>query len=285
MLEHITYDNFDTWQEGVYRSRHEIAAPARSFKMVHEERTEDCWLLVHGYRGYPGEMVSPAYTLFNAGFDVFVPRLPGHGSCGDDFERCSRKDWFGLVRNAISELKGLYRHVNLLGHSMGSSLAVTVGSSEESCEKIIIAAPTFVNKYLGPKAKLRLRLASIFTPRIPNEWEDSTKYHYHFEGAPEGVEQLADEYFRWYYTRGLFDYDSVGTGGLKWALETEKQLLILCPMKDYSIAVPATELYLKKGGDEKNVVRIEGGTHCIFYDKIEAAEEAALKAIEEFARK
>lgn len=108
-LTNINYWVPENWYRDVYRDKKEVRTGARSFSMIHEKKAEECWLFIHGYRGYPGEMVRPAVDLYELGYDVYVPRLPGHGTCGDDFIAAHRNDWQGLSENALNDLKGNYK--------------------------------------------------------------------------------------------------------------------------------------------------------------------------------
>ena len=124
-MEQMVYEYSvpNKWYKGLYKDQQPCRSAARPFSLIHEQPTKECWLLIHGYRGYPGELVRPAVDLYDAGFDVFVPRLPGHGTCGNDFIRSCGDDWIGVIRNGINDLKNRYDKVNLLGHSMGTSIA------------------------------------------------------------------------------------------------------------------------------------------------------------------
>ena len=141
------------WYEGVYADKRECCKAARSFCLLHKSRSDsdlangsnlidgsephsephngphnECWLFIHGYRGIPGELVRPAIDLYEAGFDVFVPRLPGHGTSWQDFTRTRSRDWMGLAENALKDLSRRYDKVHLLGHSMGTAMAAILSA-------------------------------------------------------------------------------------------------------------------------------------------------------------
>lgn len=104
----LNYSVSEKWYQNVYSDKKECRSSARSFSLTHDKRTNECWLLIHGYRGYPGELVRPAEDLFNIGFDVFVPRLPGNGTSSDDFIKTKGKDWITLAQNALDDLSKQY---------------------------------------------------------------------------------------------------------------------------------------------------------------------------------
>ena len=93
-----------TWYKGVYQDVKGAVSAARPFSFVHTEKAKKAILCLHGYAGYPGEMVRPATDISEKGFDVYVPRLPGMGTTGEDFMRSRRKDWLGVAVNAARAL-------------------------------------------------------------------------------------------------------------------------------------------------------------------------------------
>lgn len=228
------------WYEGVYADKRECCKAARSFCLLHKSRSDsdlvngsnlvndgdlidgsephsgphndspnECWLFLHGYRGIPGELVRPAIDLYEAGFDVFVPRLPGHGTSWQDFTRTRSRDWMGLAENALKDLSRRYDKVHLLGHSMGTAMAAilsaggknnsrktgsnTTDSSKETGSnttggndkigRIVYACPSFENTQMTLPARILLKVLSPFVPRVNCGWHPSSKYHFHYEGA------------------------------------------------------------------------------------------------------
>ncbi len=283
-LSKIIYSVPPDWYDGVYEDKKECQDAARSFSLVHEQRKDECWLLIHGYRGYPGELVRPAVDLFEAGADVFVPRLPGHGTGGKDFEKSKGDDWLKLAENALESLKKDYRRVHILGHSMGSSLAAILGCADEKVGKVVLVCPSFVNRQMNLPARVILKICAPFTCKVRCKWHASSKYHLHYENAPCDEQYLGHEYFRWFFTRRLFDYYKLNKRALKAVTESEHEHLLIVPDKDEVISKPSAELYVRSGGNAGNVIYIENGTHSVFYDKDPNAEEAAVQAILEFAK-
>lgn len=273
----------DHWYNGLYKDKLKCRPAARSFSLIHSEPTEECWLLIHGYRGYPGELVRPAADLYDCGFDVFVPRLPGHGTCGDDFARSCGDDWCGMIRNAITDLKTKYDKVNLLGHSMGTAIAALLGCEDDSVGKIVYVCPSFENLQMTLPSRIILKLLSPFTKKIRCKWHPSSKYHLHYENAPCDEMYLGEEYFKWFFTKKLGEYYRIMKQGLKCIGDHPHEHLVICPTLDKVISLPSVSLYKKAVGENKNVIFIENATHCVFYDKDPKAEQTAVDAVCDFA--
>lgn len=274
----------EKWYKNCYQDKKECCSAARPFSMLHEEKTKECWLLLHGYRGYPGEMVSPAQTLFDSGFDVYVPRLPGHGTCGKDFIASHASDWLTLSRNAIEDLKKDYSKVHLLGHSMGSSIAALLGCADEKIGKIVYVSPSFENLQMNQPARIILKLLSFVTPKVRCKWHLSKKYHQHYENAPCDEEYLGAEYWKWFFTKQLLEYYKLMKDAFKNLTEHPHEHFIINPMLDHVISEPSVVMLKEALKDKANILDVPTGTHSILYDKDPAAEQAALDAIREFAR-
>ena len=283
-LTNINYWVPENWYRDVYRDKKEVRTGARSFSMIHEKKAEECWLFIHGYRGYPGEMVRPAVDLYELGYDVYVPRLPGHGTCGDDFIAAHRNDWQGLSENALNDLKGKYKKVHLLGHSMGTAICAFLGSNDQNVGKIVYVSPSFENLEMRQPARIILGILSLFTPKIRCKWHLSTKYHQHYENAPCDEAYLGDEYWKWYFTKQLLEYYKLMKEGLKELCHYPHEHLIINPLKDKIISGPSVELIVKAIGDAANIVDVENGTHAVLYDKDPKAEADAVNAIIHFAK-
>lgn len=273
----------EKWYEGLYIDKKPCRPAARSFSLIHTPASKECWLIIHGYRGYPGELVRPAVDLYDRGFDVFVPRLPGHGTCGKDFVRSGGDDWIGVIRNAINDLKGRYEKVNLLGHSMGTAIAAILGCDDPGVNKIVYVCPSFENLQMTPGSRIILKLLTPFTPKIRCKWHQSSKYHLHYENAPCDETYLGTEYFRWFFTKKLGEYYRIMKQGLTCVADHPHEHLVICPMLDRVISLPSVELYRKAVGERENVVFIENATHSVFYDKDPEAEQAAVDAVISFA--
>lgn len=279
----IIYSVPDQWYEGLYKDKQPCRPAARPFCLLHSKPSKECWLLIHGYRGYPGELVRPATDLYGIGFDVYVPRLPGHGTCGDDFVRSCSDDWIGVISNAINDLKRQYGKVNLLGHSMGTAIAALLGCNDPVVGKIVYACPSFENLQMTLPSRLILKILAPFTSKVRCKWHPSSKYHLHYENAPYDEMYFGAEYFRWFFTKKLSEYYRIMKQGLECVSMYPHEHLVICPMLDKVISIPSVELYRKAVGERENVVCIENATHCVFYDKDPLAEEKAVDAILSFA--
>jgi alpha-beta hydrolase superfamily lysophospholipase len=84
-------------------------------------------VLLHGLTDSPYSMLSTAQTLVGAGFDVVVPRMPGHGFAVGGLLQARWEDWTAAVRIAVRhavELREGDQPLLLVGYSNGGLMAV-----------------------------------------------------------------------------------------------------------------------------------------------------------------
>lgn len=272
-----------SWYDNVYKDKVQCCSAARPFTLEHRKTTSECFLLIHGYRGYPGEMVRPAVDLFQAGYDVYVPRLPGCGTSYNDFIKSHGKDWLGLVQNAFNDLKSRYEKINLLGHSMGTAI-ITLIENDPQVGKIVYASPSFTNTQMGLFERLELFAASFFTPSIKYKWRSDSRFHLKYENAPCDDLYLGENYFQFFFTKQLHDYWRIMKKAAKHLGENTSDHLIIYPLKDHTISTPSVKILKEKLGDKAIVREIPNATHLVFYDIDSSAEEKAIQEILDFCK-
>ena len=136
------YSVNDSWYDGSYKDKKEPCKAARPFSIIHPEKSDKAVLCIHGYTGYPGEVVRPARDLYEAGFDIYAPRLPGHGTSGDDFSKVKYQDLISVPIKAAKDLLGRYKEVYVFGHSMGGGIAINLAVDHpETFTGAILFAP------------------------------------------------------------------------------------------------------------------------------------------------
>ncbi len=107
-------------------------------------------LLVHGFTGSPHDFEYMANELNKAGFTVSVPRLPGHGTCGEDFLTTTRHDWLRRAYDAYYDLQGICKEVYIAGLSVGGVIALIMAADLKPKKLVTLAAATHVfDKRIG----------------------------------------------------------------------------------------------------------------------------------------
>lgn len=221
-------------------------------------------LVLHGFTGIADNVDYLAQRLHRAGFSVAVPRLPGHGTNGEDFMQSSWHDWLRKAIDAYLELKKQFETVYVMGLSMGGVLTLLL-ASHFPVERIALAAPAVVNKnkmiYLSPLLQFFLR----------------RKYIGHEEESDDPERQfISNEY--WSYRFGHQIY-----GLLRLQLMARQRLskvtaatLTLVSHSDEAVPVVAADLIEKRiSASATKRIEFETSSHIIVNDtdKEKAADE------------
>jgi carboxylesterase len=88
--------------------------------------------LCHGFTGSTKAMGGWARHLEAAGFRVFVPRLPGHGTTWQECNQTEWTDWYACVDEAFAALQAQCQQVFLAGLSMGGALCLRLAEQHGS---------------------------------------------------------------------------------------------------------------------------------------------------------
>lgn len=118
-------------------------------------------LVIHGFNDTPQSMSYLAQKLFDAGWTVSVPRLPGHGVTLPRMASESRAAaWFAAVNDAYSTLRATHKSVVVCGQSMGGALAVLLAVQHKEIPALALLAP-----YLGMSKLLQFETAIAWAMR------------------------------------------------------------------------------------------------------------------------
>jgi carboxylesterase len=82
-----------------------------------------CILLIHGFTATPVEVRPFAERLFDAGYDVVAPLLPGHNTDPFDMNAKQYSDWTGYLEQKLTIIFSKYDTVFVSGESMGGLLS------------------------------------------------------------------------------------------------------------------------------------------------------------------
>lgn len=102
-------------------------------------------LVLHGFTGSPHEMRGIAEQLADAGLNVELPLLPGHGTSVKDLVPVRWSDWVEATEAAYLELATRTQRVAVVGLSMGGGLACRLAANHPE-----IAGLTLINPFVQP---------------------------------------------------------------------------------------------------------------------------------------
>ena len=125
-------------------------------------------LIIHGISGTPAEMRELGELLGEKGYTVLGVCLKGHGTTVEDMEKCSYKDWIASAVNALSKLKEECDNVYVIGHSMGSLLAMYLAENFEVAG-LAALSPPLVTKNKAAKFAFILKHFMKYVEWAPRE--------------------------------------------------------------------------------------------------------------------
>lgn len=98
-------------------------------------------LVVHGFTGNPSSVRGLAEAFAEAGFDVELPRLAGHGTTVADMVPTRWTDWSRDADAAYARLAARSRSVVVAGLSMGGSLTLWLGARHPEISGLVCVNP------------------------------------------------------------------------------------------------------------------------------------------------
>jgi len=225
---------------------------------------ETAVLGLHGFMGYPGELAYPASRLADAGFTVSVPRMPGHGTCGEDFDNSTGDQWLRCAVDHYLELRSRYRDVHLMGHSMGGILSLIL-ASRFPVKKMVLMAPAVQVAYpLGMSVP-----ASWFVRKVLNKpaWKADPSIRFRDDRDPDDDEFLGGEYWTWSNFRRLADLHRLKVRSVRGMKKVNSSILTIMGQDDPTVPTGAAQLIRKRTSGEVRTVILEKNAHLIPYER------------------
>jgi carboxylesterase len=110
-------------------------------------------LCLHGFSASPAELRWLGQHLAAQGLTVYIPRMTGHGADYLDMARMRWRDWYLHALDGYHILAQQCKQVFVIGHSMGSLLALLLSTQVEVGGIVVIAAGLKINAPLFPYAR------------------------------------------------------------------------------------------------------------------------------------
>jgi carboxylesterase len=142
-------------------------------------------LLCHGFTGSTQSMIGWARHLEAAGFQVLLPRLPGHGTSWQECNQTTWTDWYDCVDEAFTTLHAQSDQVFLAGLSMGAALALRLAEQHGRAVSGLALVNPVVN-ITDPRMRAlpMLRLALPSLAGITNDIAKSGQVEWGYDRLP-----------------------------------------------------------------------------------------------------
>ncbi len=145
-----------------------VAPGGRTVLLTHGSRTTRVDILLHGFTDSPNQFAELADSLFQAGDNVYVPRLPHHAERSGDARALAGLTAVQLRQTADSAVDvaaALGDTVVVVGLSVGGTMAAWMGQHRPEVRRVVMIAPAF------EAARVPSRLEGFLinlTERLPN---------------------------------------------------------------------------------------------------------------------
>jgi carboxylesterase len=143
-------------------------------------------LVLHGFTGNPGSVRILAEGFAANGFEVEMPRLPGHGTTVEDMLTTGWSDWAGEADAAFERLAARAERIVVAGLSMGGSLTLRMGADHPTVAGLICINPATEPQPDEVLAALDALLAGGTTvmPGIGSDIADPDAHESAYPGTP-----------------------------------------------------------------------------------------------------
>ncbi|PID29454.1 hypothetical protein CR983_03945 [Candidatus Saccharibacteria bacterium] len=122
-----------------------VKSNCRSIVRTSGERAEQAIVLFHAQNACPSQLAPLADAFFEAGYNVYVPRAPQHGTTdASAYADVTALDLSGHARDAVTIATGLGERVGVGGHAEGALLATWVSQYRaDVVERLLAISPQY----------------------------------------------------------------------------------------------------------------------------------------------
>jgi len=212
-------------------------------------------LFIHGYTGSPHDFEYMAKEVNRAGFTVSVPRLPGHGTCGEDFLTTTARDWLRRAFDAYYDLKAICDRVHVVGLSMGGVIALILASQMNPPKLVTLAAATHV----FDKRIVLTPLLKLFSKKMPRK--STEKYE------DPGIEYLRKEYWSYNWPKQAAELYKLMKLARKSVSKITSDTLVVAARNDNMVPMKAAEfIYNNIRSEKRKLLVFEKSGHVLSND-------------------
>lgn len=171
--------------------------------LLQESRGAPTVIFFHGLTNCPAQADELAPTLFELGYNVYVPRLPGHGALDRmtmALAGVSAADYVAATEEAIALARGVGGEVVVSGLSAGGVLSAWSGQQRADVDQAITMAPFFGLRQVPVWANRAATNLLLLLPNVMMSWDPRN---------PEGLGEMDYAYPR-FATRALGQFMLIG---------------------------------------------------------------------------
>ncbi len=211
-------------------------------------------LLLHGYTASTAEVRPLGEYLYQHGYTVSAPLLPGHNTTPDDLNRQRWQDWTNAVERAYQELAAKCERVFVCGESMGALLALYLAADHPEIAGVGVYAPAL--RIANHDATMRqARLLYRFVRQVKKQ---------------EREPSAADARWRGYTVNpvpALVQMSKLQDQVRQRLPRIQQPLFVIQGRLDKSIDLQSGEIIVREAGSQhKELHWFDHSTHCVILD-------------------
>ena len=162
-----------------------LRSDCHSRMRTHNGRTDRVIVYFHGLTSCPAQFDALGDRLFAMGFNVLVPRLPGHGEADPltlALADVTAEQFVATATTALAMAHGLGDEVTIIGLSAGGTMATYETQEDGSLVRPVSVAPFLGPHFLPPWATQAATNMLLWLPNMMIWW--NPKQHYSSPATP-----------------------------------------------------------------------------------------------------
>ena len=230
-------------------------------------------IFIHGILEGSMQFRNLGSIAYKEGHSVLILLLPGHGETGEAFAKAHMNQWIDYVNRHIHQMEKEYKHIILVGHSMGSLLAIGYAAHFPGKIKslVLLALPLAIEL----KYKVIRGAVKIATGRFSEE-----EPYVIAECRAIGVGKTKDcTYIKW--IPRYIDLFILISYIKKQLNKIKKHVLIIQSKKDEFVPVRVIRLIQKQFIASKIIILEDSGHFCYHHSDINRLESAFKQFLQE----
>lgn len=123
----------------------EVRPESRPILKTHGKKTARAVMILHGVSGEPSAMAELADWLYQAGYNVYVPRAPHHGlKDGKQHGKVHASELVKFMSDSAGLVSGLGDELGVIGHSGGGTLATWLAQYGDGLfSRVLLLSPYY----------------------------------------------------------------------------------------------------------------------------------------------
>lgn len=127
-------------------------------------KNDICVILIHGFTATTVEVRPIAEYLYQEGFSVYAPLLPGHGTNPEDLNKQTWRNWVEAAIDVYNQCKSEHKVIFIGGESMGGVITCYLAAMFPEIKGIMLYAPAIKVDHLVYSTFIR-----FFKKEIPKK--------------------------------------------------------------------------------------------------------------------